>query len=70
MAKPLVVPMSPNLIVSGAYTLRVTALSQVDGSTVSGVKVSAGAASVRNLLTDTTAADGAPPNPLLVPTDA
>lgn len=40
MAKPLIVTLPPGVIVSGGWTIRVTALNPDTGATVAGVVVS------------------------------
>ena len=40
MSQPLVVSMAPNIIVSGGYTLRVTAVNAATGAVVAGVNIS------------------------------
>lgn len=49
MPQPLIVGMTPDVVVSGSYRLRLTALSPTTGAQVTGVKVSLGAVSARNL---------------------
>lgn len=39
MAAPLMVGFTPNIIVEGAYTVRVTALDATTGNVVSGVNI-------------------------------
>lgn len=50
MPAPTVIPMTPDIIVSDSYTIRVTALDPSTGAVVSAVKVDGFAFLARNLV--------------------
>jgi hypothetical protein len=70
MPAPAIAALPLDLILSSGYLVRVTALNPVDGSTVSGVRVTDIAFQVRPVNIGTGGVvDGLAPLPLLVPTD-
>lgn len=68
MPQPLKATLPPDCLLSAGYTIRITALSPLDGSVVSGVSLSDVSFFVTDVIaiTDET---GVAPQPLLVPTD-
>jgi hypothetical protein len=70
MSKPLIVPFSSDLVVSGNYTLRFTALEPTTGAVVSGVNIAGAAVTGINRSTSASTVDDLTPLPLLVPSSA
>ena len=64
MAAPKNVPLTPGLVVSGDYIIRVTALDPATGNLVNNVKISAGAVTGQILAGQV---DNPSPMPVLVP---
>lgn len=63
MAQPLIVPLPPSLVIAENYAIRLIAIDQTTGATVTGVKVSAVAVIGRDVTVDETATtvDTTPP---------
>lgn len=63
MAQPLIVPLPPSLVIAENYAIRLIAIDQTTGNTVTGVKVSAVAVIGRDVTVDDTATpvDTTPP---------
>lgn len=66
MAAPQIVPLPPDFELSAGYTIRLTAVSPTDNSTVSGVTIS-GVSIDANPVVAATSNELAVPSPLLIP---
>ena len=68
MAQPLIVPLPPSLVIAENYAVRLIAIDQTTGNTVTGVKVSAVAVIGKDVTVPSETTQGVPV-PLLVPGD-
>lgn len=68
MAQPVIADMPRDVDLTGDYIIRITALNQSTGATVSGVTVSDVVITARNVLTGEIVSISADTNPYLVPT--